>query len=132
MQNDGDKSEGEMREVIEKLSEKWCVLLMEPATEEQISQFEHVHGITLPDECREWLRCSDGGELVRKYRVQICGVAHEPLILPLDGGIVMGEISTGYRIILKNGGEGVEVYDLEKGKTARTFEDFGGFLNDLA
>ena len=36
---------------------------LDPATPEQISEFERKNGIRLPEQYREWLAFSDGGEL---------------------------------------------------------------------
>lgn len=52
-----------LKKIIETFRKQGTMSFLEPATEEQISAFEKENGITFPEEYREWLSFSDGGEL---------------------------------------------------------------------
>ena len=98
-----------LRKIIETFREQGTMSFLEPATEEQISAFEKENGITFPEEYREWLTFSDGGELFLPAGVQFYGVAHKPLI----------DVNDDRRP------EDGEIYD------GFTYEDFYDFLDNL-
>ena len=51
---------------------------LDPATPEQISEFERKNGIRLPEQYREWLAFSDGGELFLPAGCQMPDVRRRP------------------------------------------------------
>lgn len=80
---------------------------MEGATEEEIEDFERESGIEFPEQFREWLLFSDGGECYLPEGVQFYGVAHKPVIdvedddRPDEGYVVIGALGTGDPILCK-------------------------------
>lgn len=52
-----------LKKIINTFRTQGVMNFLEPASEEQISQFEKKNGIRLPKQYREWLSFSDGGEL---------------------------------------------------------------------
>ena len=69
-----------LKKIIETFESKGTMSFLDPATEKQISAFEKKNGFTFPEEYREWLTFSDGGELFLPAGMQFYGVAHMPLI----------------------------------------------------
>ena len=51
----------ELKKIISTFESQGVMNFLDPASEEQISQFEKKNGIRLPEKYREWLRFSDGG-----------------------------------------------------------------------
>ena len=90
-----------LKKIIETFRKQGTMSFLEPATEEQISAFEKENGITFPEEYREWLSFSDGGELFLPAGVQFYGVAHRPLIdvnddrRPDDSYVAVGGLGDG-------------------------------------
>lgn len=90
-----------LKKIIETFRKQGTMSFLEPATEEQISAFEKENGITFPEEYREWLSFSDGGELFLPAGVQFYGVAHKPLIdvnddrRPDDSYVAVGGLCDG-------------------------------------
>lgn len=56
------------------------------ATETEIQEFEQKNEITIPEEYKNWLRFSDGGEIFYTL-VQFYGVAHKPFIKVTNTGL---------------------------------------------
>ena len=113
----------------------------EPATEEQISEFEKNNNLIFSSKFREWLLYSDGGECFLPVGVQFYGVApaHKPIIdvndnsRPNDSYIVIGGLPNGDPIIMKKGAETIAIYNQEEGRIEddEEYDDFFAFLNDL-
>ena len=111
----------------------------EPATEEQISDFEKNNNLSFPSKFREWLLFSDGGECFLPASVQFYGVAHKPLIdvnnqtIPDDSYIVIGGTPNGDPVLIKKNAETISIYNKEEGKIeeGEVYDDFFAFLNGL-
>ena len=130
----------ELKKIIETLNKrKGAMRFVEAATEEQISTFEKKNGFNLSSQYKEWLLNSDGGECYLPAGVQFYGVAHKPLInvdeksTPNDSYVVIGALSNGDPILLKNGAEKVSIYNQEAGviEEDEVYDDFFAFMNDL-
>lgn len=129
----------EFKTIVDDLSKKGKMDFFEGATEDQISQFEKDHHLSLPDKYKEWLSFSDGGEWFLPAGVQLYGVAHKPIIdvdeddRPNDNYIVIGALSTGDPILCEKTGERISIYNHEAGKieSDETYEDFLCFIKDL-
>lgn len=129
----------ELKAIIEKLKEQGKTIILEGATEEQITQFEKDHEIELPEKYKEWLRYSDGGELFLPAGVQFYGVAHKPIIdvdendRPDEKYIVIGALASGDPVLCEKSSEKISIYDHETGSIddELIYDDFYTFLNDL-
>lgn len=129
----------ELKEIIDQIEEQGRMSFLEAATEEQIEKFEKENDIKLPEQYKEWLQFSDGGELYLPAGIQLYGVAHKPLIdkddndRPDDKYIVIGRLASGDPVLLMNNQEKIYVYDHEAGEFDEelTYDDFFAFLNDL-
>ncbi|MCF2617309.1 SMI1/KNR4 family protein [Oscillibacter valericigenes] len=129
----------ELESIFEQLREKKKMYLPEPATEEQISDFEREHSISLPAKYREWLLLCDGGELYLPAGIQFYGVAHKPVIdvddddRPDESYIVIGTLASGDPIVFEKDKESISVYNHEDDRIEEdeTYEDFYAFLDDL-
>ena len=129
----------ELKAIIEKLKEQGKTIILEGATEEQITQFEKYHEIELPEKYKEWLRYSDGGELFLPAGVQFYGVAHKPIIdvdendRPDEKYIVIGALASGDPVLCEKSSEKISIYDHETGSIddQLIYDDFYAFLNDL-
>ena len=112
---------------------------LDPATEKQISAFEKKNGFTFPEEYREWLTFSDGGELFLPAGMQFYGVAHMPLIdteddeRPDGSYIAIGRMCNGAPVLFRKGCQKFAVYFSEDGEIDDdlVYEDFYAFLDDL-
>ncbi len=119
----------ELKKSIDNLKEQGKMRFLEGATEEQIAQFEKEHDLNLPEQFKEWLQYSDGGDCFLPAGVQFYGVAHNPLIdvdrsdRPDENYIVIGALDTGDPIL----------YNQEAGiiEDDEIYEDFLAFLKDL-
>ncbi len=124
-----------------RLARRDDTLFPSPASLEQIRAFEAKNRITLPEYFREWLTLTDGGLIFLPAGVQLYGVAHEPLIDPLDNDrpdssyIVIGALSDGDPIIFcaGAGSERISIYNHEAGKIEpdESFRDFCEFIRLL-
>lgn len=129
----------ELKAIIEKLKEQGKTIILEGATEEQITQFEKDHEIELPEKYKEWLRYSDGGELFLPAGVQFYGVAHKPIIdvdendRPDEKYIAIGALASGDPVLCEKSSEKISIYDHETGSNddELIYDDFYAFLNDL-
>ena len=129
----------ELREIIELLNEKGKNCFLEGAMEEEIEDFERESGIEFPEQFREWLLFSDGGECYLPEGVQFYGVAHKPVIdvedddRPDDDYVVIGALSTGDPILCEKDSDEIAIYNLETGRIEEdeSYPDFFSFLRDL-
>ena len=128
-----------LKKIINTFRTQGVMNFLEPASEEQISQFEKKNGIRLPKQYREWLSFSDGGELFLPAGVQFHGVAHRPLIdvsedrRPGDNYIVVGVLCAGDTLLYEKGSDKFAVYFPEVGELDENliYEDFYDFLTNL-
>jgi hypothetical protein len=129
----------ELKKSIDNLKEQGKMRFLEGATEEQIAQFEKEHDLNLPEQFKEWLQYSDGGDCFLPAGVQFYGVAHNPLIdvdrsdRPDENYIVIGALDTGDPILYKKGESRISIYNQEAGiiENDEIYEDFLAFLKDL-
>lgn len=129
----------ELKKIVEELKSKGEMNFLEAATEEQISSFEKEHNIVFPEQYRQWLEFSDGGECYLPAGVQFYGVAHKPLIdvddddRPDENYIVIGALATGDPIIFRKSKQKIAIYNHEAGRIEddEIYENFFSFLNDL-
>ena len=129
----------ELRDIVKGMEEKGNNCFLEGATEEQITEFEGNAGIQFPEQFREWLLFSDGGECYLPEGVQFYGVAHQPVIdvedddRPDDGYIVIGALSMGDPILCEKDSDRISIYNLEAGRIEEdeSYPDFFSFLRDL-
>ena len=128
-----------IRQIVEELDGKGRMEYLEPASDEQIEEFETRNGLVLPAAFKEWLRLSDGGELFLPAGLQIYGVAHKPLIevglgdRPDDSYVVIGALASGDPVLCQKGSEQISIYNLEGEciEEDEIYPDFGAFLSDL-
>lgn len=131
----------ELKGIVAKLEEngKRKMLFWDGATEEQIAKFEKENAIRLPEQFRQWLEFSDGGDCCLPAGVQFYGVAHKPLIdvncndRPDDSYVVIGALSFGDPILFKKNSEEIAIYNQEAGRIEddEKYDNFFSFLNDL-
>lgn len=129
----------ELKKIVDKLSEQGKMNFLEAAKEEDINIFEKENDITFPDQYKQWLEFSDGGECFLPAGVQFYGVKHKPTInvdeddRPNDNYIVIGTLASGDPIIFEKGKQCVSIYNHADNRIEddETYEDFFSFLNDL-
>lgn len=129
----------ELKTIVNRFKEQGKMSFLEGATEEQITQFEKEHEISLPEKYKEWLMYSDGGELFLPAGVQLYGVTHKPVIdvnendRPDEHYIVIGALASGDPVLCEKSGEKISIYDHESGSIddELIYDDFYAFLNDL-
>ena len=129
----------ELKKIVEQLNKQGAMAFIDGATPEQILAFEKEKGVHFPDEYKEWLLFSDGGECFLPGGIQLYGVAHKPVIdvdendRPDDTYIVVGALSTGDPILFKNKSEEISIYNHEAGviEQDEIYPDFFAFLKDL-
>ena len=126
----------ELQNIIDTICAQGKMRFMEPATETEILSFEKKHGVTLPEQYKEWLLFSDGGELFAPAGVQLYGVSHRPMIdvnddwCPDDKHLVIGYMSWGDPILSQKDSEVISIYNHDVGEIAEdeTYENFYAFL----
>lgn len=131
--------EDKLKSIIEEVKEKGKMAFSEAATEAQIASFEKKQNVKFPEQYKEWLLFSDGGECFLPAGVQFYGVAHKPLIdvnnndRPDRKYVVFGALASGDPLLFENGKETVAIYNLENGRIEEDekYEDFFSFLEDL-
>ena len=105
------------------------------ATVDQIAKFEKDNHINLPQQYREWLMFSDGGELFLPAGIQLYGVNHNPIIDVNDNDsyIVIGTLSSGDPIVFEKGKERISIYNHADGciEDDETFDNFYEFWDNL-
>ena len=132
-------STNELQELFNKLPKQGKMSFLEKASAEQILEFEKSQGIALPNQYKEWLQLSDGGELFLPAGIQFYGVAHKPLIdvhdqnKPNDNYTVIGALSSGDPILYEKGCEKICIYNSEAGRieSDEVYNNFTSFLKDL-
>lgn len=129
----------ELSRIIEQLKKQGQMSFCQPATKEQIEEYEQKNGFSLPEKYREWLLFSDGGECFLPAGVQFYGISHKPIInaddndRPNDRYVVIGALSTGDPVLCKKSEEEISIYNHETGRIEddEKYKDFFEFLNDL-
>nr|WP_303180847.1 SMI1/KNR4 family protein [Lachnoclostridium phocaeense] len=129
----------ELKETIGRIKAQGKMSFLESATEEQIAKFERENDVRLPEKYKEWLQYSDGGDLYLPAGVQLCGVAHKPLIdledydRPDDNFIVVGALASGAPVLFKKNEEKFFIYDHESQELddELTYDNFFALINDL-
>ena len=129
----------ELNDIIEMLNNNGKMDFFEPATEEQIAEFEESNNFKFPAHYKEWLLYSDGGECYLPVGLQFYGVAHKPLIdindnnRPDDSYVVIGALPTGDPILIQKDSEKVSIYNQEASRIEddEVYGNFFSFLNDL-
>ncbi|KWZ73654.1 SMI1/KNR4 family protein [Alloscardovia omnicolens] len=129
----------ELKTIVDRFKDQGKMSFLEGATEEQITQLEKEHEVSLPEKFKEWLMYSDGGELFLPAGVQLYGVTHKPVIdvnendRPDENYIVIGALASGDSVLCEKSGEKISIYDHESGSVddELIYDDFYAFLNDL-
>ena len=129
----------ELQTIKKQINEQGKMHFLEPATEDQIAQFEKEKGIQLPVKYKEWLQLSDGGELFLPAGIQLYGVVHKPLIdvddddRPDDNYVVIGALAAGDPILCQKSGEKISIYNHEADRIEddEVYEDFFSFMKNL-
>lgn len=129
----------ELKTIVDRFKDQGKMSFLEGATEEQITQLEKEHEVSLPEKFKEWLMYSDGGELFLPAGVQLYGVTHKPVIdvnendRPDENYIVIGALASGDSVLCEKSGEKISIYDHEPGSVddELIYDDFYAFLNDL-
>lgn len=128
-----------LKSIVNNLTQQGDMYFCEGTEESQITAFEELHDIKLPDKYREWLRFSDGGELFLPAGVQLYGVDHKPVInvndddRPDDNYIVIGALASGDPVIFRKTEQIISIYNHDAGRIEddESYDDFFCFLNDL-
>ena len=129
----------ELKKIVAELNTKGKMSFLKAATKEQINAFETENKISFPEQYKEWLGFSDGGECYLPAGVQFYGVAHKPLIdvndndRPDNNYVVIGALATGDPIVFKNSEQKIAIYnhEAERIENDEIYENFFSFLNDL-
>lgn len=128
-----------LNNIIKFLEGKGKMAFLTGATKEEIAEFEKSNSISFPEQYKEWLSFSDGGELFLPAGIQLYGVAHKPLIdvnyddRPNNKYVVIGALSTGDPVLFKRGKTSIAIYNHEEAKIEddEVYRDFYSFLEDL-
>ncbi len=126
-------------EAVDYLNSHGNTSLLDGASKEQVEEFESANDVKLPDQYKEWLTVSDGGELYLPAGIQLYGVAHQPLIDPTDSDrpdetfVIIGALSTGDPILCEKSSERISIFNLHAGRIEddESYPDFLSFLNEL-
>ena len=130
----------ELKNIIVVLNEKGEMSYIEGVTSEQIIDFERANGINLPQQYKEWLEYSDGGELFLPAGIQLYGVNHNPLIevgnkwdMSDSNYITIGALSNGDPILCEKDNERISIFNHERRRIEEdeVYSNFYDFLNDL-
>ena len=129
----------EIQKIIDELRHKGRMIFREGAAPEEICAFETANGVTLPEQYKEWLMISDGGDFFLPAGIQFYGVAHKPVIdvteddRPSDSYIVIGALANGDPVLCEKGNERISIFNQEAGRIEadETYPDFIAFLQDM-
>lgn len=129
----------ELKTIVDKLQEKGKMNFLTETTVEEITKFEKEKSVKLPENYKEWLLFSDGGEIFLPAGIQLYGVEHKPVIdvnnndRPSEGYIVIGALASGDSILCEKAGEKIAIYNQEAGRIEddEIYDNFMTFLNDL-
>ena len=132
----------ELKNIINNLNTKGEMSYIEGATTEQVIDFEKTNGVKLPQQFKDWLEYSDGGELFLPAGIQLYGVAHKPLIEignewdASDSSskyITIGALSNGDPILCEKNNEHISIFNHEGRRIEEDeiYSNFCDFLNEL-
>lgn len=129
----------ELKNLVAKLNEQGKMWFLEGVSEKQITDFEEINQIHLPEQYKEWLLFSDGGEFFLPAGIQMYGVAHKPIIdvgfsdRPDNSYIVIGAMSNGDPVLCNKSNKEISIYNHEANRieSEETFPDFFTFLAEL-
>ena len=129
----------ELKGIIARIQTQGKMRFLAGATEEQIVSFETENNIILPEQYKEWLLLSDGGEFFLPAGVQMYGVAHKPVIdindddRPNKEYVVIGALASGDPILCQKEGAQICIYNHEAGRIEEdeVYQNFYAFLSDL-
>ena len=129
----------ELKNILDTINSQGKMHFLKGVTQEQILAFENANGITLPEQYKEWLTYSDGGEFFLPAGVQFYGIAHKPVIdvsdndRPSEDYIAIGALASGDPILCKKEGEQIVRYNHEAGRIEEdeVYQNFYAFLSDL-
>lgn len=129
----------ELSKIIEKINAQGKMRFLEAATEEQLNEFERKNNIIFPNQYRQWLLFSDGGECFLPAGVQFYGVNHKPIIdvnnndRPDNTYVVIGALASGDPILIKKETETICIYNQENERieSDEIYKDFFTFVLDL-
>lgn len=135
-------SNNELKSIINNLDNKGKMHLIEGATSKQIVTFEKTNGVKLPQQFKDWLEYSDGGELFLPAGIQLYGVAHKPLIEignvwevsnPNSKYLTIGALSNGDPILCEKNNERISIFnhEIRKIEENEVYSNFYEFLNAL-
>lgn len=129
----------QVQEISELLQAQGKMSFPDGASEEDIASFEKSNNVEFPEQYRQWLLFSDGGNLFLPAGLQLYGVKHKPIInleekdKPDDSYVVVGRMSWGEPIVFKKGSDEFAIYDHESGEIDDDvrYDSFFDFLKGL-
>lgn len=128
-----------LQKMVEKFREEGEMNFLSGTTEEKIVEFEEENKVKLPENFKEWLLFSDGGEFFLPAGIQLYGIENKPVIdvenndRPNDNYIVIGALASGDPLLCEKAGEKIAIYNLEGGRIEddEVFPDFFAFLSEM-
>lgn len=129
----------ELENIIAQIKNQGKMRFIEGVSKKLIIEFENKSGFVLPQQYKEWLQLSDGGEFFLPAGIQLHGVAHKPLInvddndRPNEEYIVIGTMASGDPILCKKGDEQIAIYNHDAGRIEddEVYQNFYAFLENL-
>lgn len=129
----------ELENIIAQIKNQGKMRFIEGVSKKLIVEFENKSGFVLPQQYKEWLQFSDGGEFFLPAGIQLHGVAHKPLIniddndRPNEDYIVIGAMASGDPILCKKGDEQIAIYNHDAGRIEddEVYQNFYAFLENL-
>lgn len=131
-----------LKNIIDNLNIKGKMRYIEGVTPKQVIDFEKTNGVKLPQQYKDWLEYSDGGDLFLPAGIQLFGVAHKPLIKignewdmsdSSSKYITIGDLATGDSILCEKNNERISIFNHEGRRIEEdeVYSNFYEFLNDL-
>lgn len=128
------------KELVSRFNSQGKMRFKDGASLEQVKAFEKNNAIALPQNLKEWLVITDGGELFLPGGLQLYGVAHNPVIdvnetdKPSDNYIVIGALASGDPVLCEKDSERISIYNHDAGRieTDESYSDFDSFMLDLS
>lgn len=129
----------ELKKIINKFRNQGKMFFLEATTKEKIDSFEKDKSVKLPEQYKEWLLYSDGGELFLPAGIQLYGIEHKPVInvddnsKPDNSYIVIGALASGDPVLCSKDNDKISIYNQEAGviEDDEVYDNFYSFLNDL-
>ena len=131
-----------LKNIIDNFNIKGKMRYIEGVTPKQVIDFEKTNGVKLPQQYKDWLEYSDGGDLFLPAGIQLYGVAHKPLIIignewdmsdSSSKYITIGALATGDPILCEKNNERISIFNHEGRRIEEdeVYSNFYEFLNDL-